>query len=830
MLQNLHAPGACGDVMHGAALLPGLHVRARGASWCVHGIDCYAACQVVTLTPVRDGSEPLASLALIVPFDRITPVCRRIRWRACGIAQASARLAAAVRDTVAGGAGHLLRPDLALVPWQWAAATALLDGAASALLLADAVGLGKTIQAGIVVAALRARGGPSRVLILTPAGLRDQWHSELERLFRFSVSILDAAWLRDARRTMPADVNPWTVASTAIASIDFVKQPEVLAAATGAPWDVLIVDEAHSLGSSTDRRTAAAALAACARHVVLLTATPHTGSDAEFAALCGVGCVATDDAQTLVIRRTRADVRLDAARRVRVSHVPMGAAERRMHALLRDYAGAVWRERGTRSPAARLAMTVLLKRSASSAWALARSVAHRLRRLGAGDDSPEQPPLPFDDPGETDASDTAMPAALGEPGLDEQGRELRLLAELGDAAQLAATWESKLARVSTLLRRTREPAIFFTEYRDTLDAALRALQAHGPVAVLHGGLSRRERRAAEDAFTTGRARVLLATDVASEGLNLHGRCRLVINMELPWNPVRLEQRVGRIDRIGQRRRVHAVHLIGRDTAETYVLERLVARVRNIRRSLGDMHDGVAVDDTLLAAGALGATVPETQDVPPAGAVSGSLLPPDRNEHRVCEWLETVRRLVSAAQQRNAGFDAGRHLPMAIVRPRLRARLALSPGVVLGFRVEARSAAGRPAASAVVAVHVALAPAALSRTRPSTLLAAVLPLAEPAASRAGAECLADDLAAHHRYTARAGAREAALRTVASRDDAAGRAVQPGLFDGRAVHQAARQRDAREHRSQLHTARLAQLALGARVDERLSVEPILALVLR
>jgi superfamily II DNA or RNA helicase len=813
------------------SLLQNLHAREpRGASWCVHGVDSYAACHIVTLTPGCGERGALASLALIVPFDRITPVRRTLRWCACGMAQVSTGLAVAVRDAVVGGAGHLLRPDLALVPWQWAAATTLLHGDASALLLADAVGLGKTIQAGIVVAALRARDHGSRVLILTPAGLRDQWHSELARLFRFSVSIVDAAWLRDARRTMPADVNPWSVASTAIASIDFVKQPEVLAAATGAPWDVLIVDEAHNLSSSTDRRAAAAALAACARHVVLLTATPHTGSDGDFDALCSVGDVAGDHAQTLLIRRTREDVGLEVARRVRVSRLPLDAAEQRMHALLRDYAGTVWRERGMRSPAARLAMTVLLKRSASSAGALARSVAHRLRLLRSGNDAPEQPVLPFDEPGETDATDTEMPAALGEPGLDEHGRELELLAALGDAAQLAAASESKLARVSTLLRRTREPAIVFTEYRDTLDAALRALRTHGPVAVLHGGLSRLERREAEDAFNGGRARVLLATDVASEGLNLHGRCRLVINLELPWSPVRLEQRVGRVDRIGQRRRVHALHLIGRDTAEEYVLERFTARVRNIRRSLGATYEGVAFDDTLLAAGAVGAAVPDMQGAPPTGAAYRRLLPPDRDERGVCELLDAVRRLATAAQQRHAGTDAGDHLPVAIVRPRQRARLALPPGVVLGFRVEARSAAGRPAASAVIAIHVALPSAALSRARPSTLLAALLPIAGAAASRAGAGSLVDDLHAHHRYTARAAAREAALRAAASGDEVAGRAVQPSLFDRRAVHQAARQREAREHRSALHTARLAQLARGARVDDRLCVEPILALVLR
>ena len=289
--------------------------------------------------PRTDTTSRLGPLSLIVPFDRITPVSATMRWRPCGVAQLSAALAVAIRDTVARGTGHLLGPDLALVPWQWAAATAVVQGVASTLLLADAVGLGKTIQAGIVVAALRARGNGDRVLILTPAGLRDQWRSELERLFRLSASSVDAAWLREARRTIPAGVNPWRLASTAIASLDFVKQPEVLAAATGTPWDVLIVDEAHNLEHQHRPPGRGCAVAACARTVVLVTATPHTGSDDEFAALCSVGCVAGDAAPTSVIRRTRADVGLDAARRVRVSRVRLDGAEQRMHALLREYRG-----------------------------------------------------------------------------------------------------------------------------------------------------------------------------------------------------------------------------------------------------------------------------------------------------------------------------------------------------------------------------------------------------------------------------------------------------------------------------------------------------------
>jgi hypothetical protein len=375
---------APGQEMHAAAgvrarrpFTIGQELRARGACWRVQQIQPYPACRVVLLAPLRNNAHP--PIALIAPFDRLTAVSRVERWRGCGLQCLVARLAAAVRDTVTGGAGNLIKPDLSLVPWQWAAATALLRGEASVLLLADVVGLGKTIQAALAIAALRARGDAGRVLILAPAGLREQWQSELERLFRFRCSIVDAPWLRSARREMPPSVNPWTVVSTAIASVDFVKQPEVLAAAAGAPWDVLVVDEAHALGARTDRRVAAAALASCARHVLLLTATPHAGSHDEFAALCRVGTLPGDPAQTLGIRRTRPDVGVDGARRVWVARLVLTGAERRMHALLRSYASAVWHARGRRPPTARLAMTVLLKRGASSAWALHCSVRERLR-------------------------------------------------------------------------------------------------------------------------------------------------------------------------------------------------------------------------------------------------------------------------------------------------------------------------------------------------------------------------------------------------------------------------------------------------------------------
>ena len=124
----------------------------------------------------------------------------------------------------------------------------------------------------------------------------------------------------------------------------------------------------------------------------------------------------------------------------------------------------------------------------------------------------------------------------------------------------------------------------FTEYRDTLLHLRRSLER--PALVLHGGLARDERSEVLESFARDPCGLLLATDAAAEGLNLHHRCRLVVNLELPWNPMRLEQRIGRVDRIGQRRTVHAFHLIAGGTGEERLLARLRARVQTAKADIG----------------------------------------------------------------------------------------------------------------------------------------------------------------------------------------------------------------------------------------------------
>ena len=179
--------------------------------------------------------------------------------------------------------------------------------------------------------------------------------------------------------------------------------------------------------------------------------------------------------------------------------------------------------------------------------------------------------------------DGAPDSVIGAAGLSDVGRERALLDGLVRAAAQASRHESKLRFLLRFARRAREPLIVFTEYRDTLVYLERALAREGHATVLlHGGMSPRERSETQRAFNEG-GLILLATDAASEGLNLHRCCRTVVHFELPWTLSRLRQRTGRVDRFGQRRTVHEILLVARHTAERFVLAPLVRRAQAARR-------------------------------------------------------------------------------------------------------------------------------------------------------------------------------------------------------------------------------------------------------
>ena len=563
---------------------PGSIVTVRDEQWRVARIDTFDRCAVVTL-----DAGSWRRLRVIEPFDRILAVGggRFARCNRRTVLRAALKTIASGRPPL--GLWTAAAATMDLFPYQLEPALAVLRGA-TRLLLADAVGLGKTIQAGLILAELRERGWVDRALVVCPAGLRTTWADELGHRFGIACEVLDQAAVAETVATLPPGINPWTTHATAVASIDYVKRPEVLAAICEVPIDLVIADEAHHLTPGTDRGAAMCRLASRSPWCVLVSATPHSGDDAAFDYLTRIG--SQQDSMT-IFRRSRRDVRITAGRRERVVRMRPTDGELDLLRGVEQYAQAIWRGN---NPSAQLVAITIARRAASTTLALERTLRRRLMLLNQPM-APTQAVLPWDE--EENADDSGASALLAVPGLDSESAERgaidRLLILIGRCNRTA-----KLRWLAASIARFREPAIIFTEYRDSLEAILAVLPRHIRAVSICGATPVAERRHAVDAFNRGDADVLVATDTAGEGLNLHHRCRFVIDVELPWNPLRLEQRIGRIDRLGQRRRVHGLHLFYPGTIEERVLECLELR----RRRSGWLDDPDPIDERTVAASVL----------------------------------------------------------------------------------------------------------------------------------------------------------------------------------------------------------------------------------
>ncbi len=559
---------------------PGDLVTVRDECWIVAGTETFDRCTVWTL---EGGGPENAGRAFhaITPFDRVAGAGANRPRRRKRPAVLRRALGAIAGDRPAASLWTAGSANLDLLAYQLEPALAVLHGA-TRVLLADGVGLGKTIQAGLILAELRARGLAGRALILCPVGLRELWVGELRDRFGITAAILDQTSIAMGVHELPAGVNPWSAHPVVVASIDLVKRPEILAAVEEVAFDLVIADEAHHLTPASDRGHAVNRLGSRAPWLVLMSATPHSGDQAAFDYLSAIGTLGDSLA---IFRRTRPDVGRPVDRRVHLLNVEPTVDEGLLIHATDDYAQAIWQARGQSDRAVQLVAITLTRRAASSAAALALTLTRRRALLSRQPPPlPSQAVLPWDD---VDEDDDELDERLSRPGLDDDAAERRRLDALIDLANRAAERPSKLHRLQRLLRRAAEPAVVFTEYRDTLHAAADALAGGFRLGAIHGGVPAPMRQEVLTQFERGDLDVLLATDTAGEGLNLHRRCRLVIDLELPWNPRRLEQRAGRVDRFGQQRRVHVVHLLHRDSVESRVWNHLEHRRVFAAQALGD---------------------------------------------------------------------------------------------------------------------------------------------------------------------------------------------------------------------------------------------------
>ncbi|MDQ3564936.1 MAG: DEAD/DEAH box helicase [Pseudomonadota bacterium] len=567
-----------------------------------------------------DHFEPLAEPAPKLLKQALTPFTI---WRTY---HESLRLAA----PPAGEYSALYAGRLSPESYQFAPLARLLSGPRRSLLIADDVGLGKTIEAGICLLELIARGVGKRVLLVVPPGLIPQWLDEMWEKFGLEFQAIENATSLDRAQTLLSEgLQPWAYFDRVITSTEYLKRRDVHAAALAHPWDIVVVDEAHYLAESgtpanpysTARTRLGPKLREASRALILLTATPHNGYRHSFRSLLELVEPAdatlhgrVEDIRRRVgrsmIRRLKPQISKTSACggtepafpvRLPVTRIEvqgLSGAEREIFRRVSGYCAKTL-EAAAGSEEADLvsfAMQIVKKRMLSSRAALKQTLANRLDALSSR--TPEEPPprselrelqadLPHSEAAAERTANRVLRAAVARDARrrSAEKRQLKSVAELLD--RLADRPDPKIATLIVDLKRDvlpvhAEKSIIFTEYRDTLAAIREAFKTHATLAnafvELTGGLSATQRKARIAQFHQPGCRVLLATDAASEGLNLQRQCWRLYHFELPWNPNRLEQRNGRIDRHGQTRPPDIRYLFYPDTPEDRVLDRLVQRI------------------------------------------------------------------------------------------------------------------------------------------------------------------------------------------------------------------------------------------------------------
>lgn len=831
----------------------GALVSVRGEPWLVSQVAHFEACAQLTLQGQGAGNWG-ATLRVLTPFDRPQHREHNRRIRLASRRTCAAHVGRAVAE--AHGWSELwtaARASMELLPWQLEPALAAVGGA-TRLLLGDEVGLGKTIQAGLILAELFARGLIERALILTPPGLRAQWRGELEERFGIHATEFDLASLTRQQTTLPIGANPWASVPVVLSSIDLVKRPEYVAGVEEAAFDALVIDEAHHVTPGTERGAMVSRLASRAPWLVLMSATPHSGDERAFRFLNALG----GGGPLSMFRRRAADVRDVTRRSNRVQPVRPDADERALLDAVSLYTQQVWRERGRVDQSARLVAVVLARRAASSAGALRRTLARRCDLLCGHAPVAAQIPLPWEEHDRRD--DLEADALLSVSGLLDSARERDFLVHLVALAGRAAHAPSKMRWVRRFLRRSQEQVVIFSEYRDTIEELYSRLRGDETCTLLHGGFSPAERRGAVDQFVGGSARVLLATDAGGEGLNLQARCRLVINVELPWNPARLEQRIGRVDRIGQTRRVHAIHLFHRDSIEDRVLATLLRRTRvaasRVTSSFLSMPPGppaalesaptsserqvlgaaarlgvAGLDDTIL--NAIASAAFDGTPVPvlasrelaaaqiPAAVVEATRLLACR---RLGQGGDDGWRAMLRSSRRAVQPPAGERWPSRACAP----KPGVDGGGIFVFEATCVDAEGRLAARCLVPLQCELGGIS-SRDRRGTR-ALIQQLSESSRLREVALTAADARVREQMSQVSAAARgflhrATMLREAAGRDRPA--FVQDSLFDGRARRAAAAHARARDARRELYDRRIRSLTALSTL--RLASPPRLVAVL-
>lgn len=521
----------------------------------------------------------------------------------------------------------------------------LLKLARVKFLLADDAGAGKTIMAGLLIRELKLRGLVVRILIVAPANLAFQWQRELKEKFDEKFLVMKGGDIRDQ-----FGVNQWMEQTQVVTSLDLAKREDILPGLRQVHWDLVIVDEAHRMSwTPPSRKTSRYALGELLRdtsdHMLMLTATPHKGDPVNFSLFLQLlDPDAYADVRSIreamerrcapfYLRRTkeamvyfpeRSSDGEWTARKIFTKRIPhtvdfqIDGPEFDLYRAVtrfvkRQSARVAASEDDPRSRAVGFLMALYQRRLASSTHSVRCSLENRANRLELGLKKARElaatAPLDLPDPDELEEMDEGdrerLERLVEAVSLAQNADEVRR--EIGELRSLAAEAltveesgvEAKLSRLKALLREQGffddpdKRLLICTEFKDTLEYLIGKLTEWGfRVGCIHGGMkpgSRDEpgtRLYVEQQFREGAIQILAATEAAGEGINLQV-CHILFNYDIPWNPNRLEQRMGRIHRYGQRRDCLIFNFVATNTIEGRVLQRLLEKLQEIRNALDD---------------------------------------------------------------------------------------------------------------------------------------------------------------------------------------------------------------------------------------------------
>jgi superfamily II DNA or RNA helicase len=551
-----------------------------------------------------------------------------------------------------------------------------IDMARVNLLIADDVGLGKTIEAGLVIQELLLRHRARTVLIICPASLQEKWRVEMLEKFGLDFRVVDTDYIKRLRRERGIHANPWTSHPRLITSMDWAKGGEGLRAMrdvipphVGHPrkFDLLVVDEAHNVAPAagahyaleSQRTRFVRAIGPHFQHRLFLTATPHNGYTESFTSLLELlddqrfaRNILPDEKRLsqVMIRRLKSDLvdadgnPLYARRTLQALEVPYTAEEREIHRKLDDYCASREKdaEKAGNGFGTAFVNRLLKKRLLSSPAAFASTLEKHVASLSAA--RPAKPDalterilykaiLKAD---EDYADDMEVENAQAEAIEEATRRSMPLTAEQRAMLDDLRAWAQRArnqadskaqailgwltANLKTNGEWNHRRVILFTEYRTTHQWVHQILASHGfggeRLGLLHGGLSQEDREPIKAAFQASPqdspVRILLATDAASEGIDLQNHCNRLIHLEIPYNPNVMEQRNGRIDRHGQREKEVLIwHPVdGGDTSGASVgghgedILRALRKLDSMRADMGSVNPVIAPQMSGLIEGSL----------------------------------------------------------------------------------------------------------------------------------------------------------------------------------------------------------------------------------